>query len=129
MSSDANAACGCPSDWNTAPKAATGLGQSSPNATDLAPDPAWKVYAFERDGIRYTQINDQNGTVRAAAGQIGNTFWVMPIGTDADRVAVPGDTLPTGQARILTQSGGVEVVLYQDGDRQRWLIRSPTASK
>lgn len=129
VSSDASAKCGCPSDWNGAPQAATGLGQSSPNAADLAPDPAWQVYAFERDGIRYTQVNDQNGTVRAAAGQIGGTFWVMPIGTDADRVAVPGDAVPAGQARVLTQSGEVEVVLYQDGSRQHWLIRAPAVSE
>lgn len=125
----ARAQCGCPSDGNGAPKAVTGLGQSHPNAVDMAPDPKWQVYEFERDGIRYTQVNDQNGTVRAAAGQIGDTFWVMPIGADADRVAVPGDVLPLGQSQILTRSDDVEVVLYQDGDRQRWLIRKPAASK
>lgn len=129
MSLEAAAKCGCPSDGNGAPQASTGLGQSSPDATDLALDPAWQVYAFERDGIRYTQINDQNGTVRAAVGQIGGTFWVMPIGTDADRVAVPGDATPTGQAHVLTRAGDVEVVMYQDGNRQHWLIRSPSVSE
>lgn len=129
FSSVAHAQCGCPSDGNGAPKAAIGLGQSHPNAADMAPDPKWQVYEFERDGIQYTQINDQNGVVRAATGQIGDTFWVMPIGADADRVAVPGDAVPFGRSQVLTRSDDVEVVLYQDGDRQRWLIRKPASSK
>jgi hypothetical protein len=128
-SSIVNAACGCPDDGHGAPKAASGLGQSSPQAVDLAPDPSWQVYEFERDGIRYTQVNDRNGIVRAAAGRISDTFWVMPIGVDADRVAVPGDAVPAGQPRVLVKLDEVEVVLYQDGSRQHWLIRLPATAK
>lgn len=125
--SSAHALCGCPSDGNGAPKAATGLGQSFPLAQDLAPDPAWQVYVFERDGLRYTQVNDATGNVRAAVGQIGQTLWVMPIGSDADRVSVPGDALPAGQSRVLVDSSEAEVILYQDGTRQGWLIRAPSS--
>lgn len=121
----ASAQCGCPSDGHGAPKAATGLGQEFPQAPDLAADAAWQVYEFERDGIRYVQVNDRNGAVRAAAGRIGNTFWAMPIGSDADRVAVQGDAAPTGAPQVLFRSSDVEVVLYRDGSHQRWLIRSP----
>lgn len=121
---DAMAKCGCPSDGNSAP-AAMGLGESFPQADDLAVDPAWQIYEFERDGIRYTQINDSAGNVRAATGRIGETLWVMPIGRDADRVALPGDSMPVGQPRVLYRSVEVEVVLYQDGSQQRWLIRAP----
>lgn len=121
----ANAICGCPDDGIGAPKAATGLGQEFPQAPDLAADAAWQVYEFERDGIRYVQVNDQSGVVRAAAGRIGETFWAMPIGSDADRVAVQGDAAPAGTPQVLFRSSDVEVVLYRDGTRQRWLIRAP----
>lgn len=124
-----NAACGCPSDGNSAPKAATGLGQEFPSAVDLAADSAWQVYEFERDGVRYTQVNDQYGNVRVATGRIGGTFWVMPIGTDVERVSVPGDTIPTGQKKSLYRSNDVEVILYQDGTQQKWLIRSPAVTE
>ena len=42
----------CPSDGQTSPKAATGLGDANPPSADLAVDPLWEVYEFERDGIR-----------------------------------------------------------------------------
>lgn len=115
--------CGCPDDGRDAPLASRGLGESFPAAVDLAADTAWQVYEFERDGVRYVQVNDATGTVRAAAGRIGGTAWIMPIGTDADRVAVPGDAVPTGTPRVLYRGSDVEVVLYQDGSQTRWMIR------
>lgn len=114
----------CPSDGQTSPKAATGLGDANPPSADLAVDPLWEVYEFERDGIRYVQINDAGGSVRAAVGRIANTFWVMPIGTDADRVAVPGKTMPSGIPKVIYRGRDIEVVLYEDGTRSRWLIRT-----
>lgn len=117
----------CPSDGHTAPKAATGLGDAHPPSTDLASDPKWQVYEFERDGVRYVQINDANGVVRAAAGRIAGTFWVMPIGNDADRVSLPDDALPAGHARVLYRGRDVEVVLVEDEARPRWVIRTPSA--
>lgn len=118
-----SAKCSCPDDGRDSPAASRGLGESFPDAVDLAADPAWQVYEFERDGIRYVQINDSNGTVRAAAGRIGGTAWVMPIGTDADRVALPGDAMPVGIPRVLYRGAEVEVVLYQEGAQSRWLVR------
>ena len=123
----AYAKCGCPSDGAGAPAAASGLGQEFPVAPDLAADSAWQVYEFERDGIRYTQVNDQYGNVRAAVGRIGTTFWTMPIGSDADRVRVQGDAVPVGVPNVLFRSNDVEVVLYQDGALQRWAVRSPSS--
>ena len=119
----AKAKCGCPADGHWNPAASSGLGESSPDAVDLAADQAWQVYEFQRDGVRYVQVNDSAGTVRAAAGRIGGTAWVMPIGADADRVAVPGDTMPTGVPSVLYRGPDVEVVRYQDGSVTRWLIR------
>jgi hypothetical protein len=122
----ASAQCGCPSDKNGSPKAPFGLGQSFPAAPDMAPHPAWQVYEFERDGVRYLQVNDRSGTVRAAVGQIDGTFWVLPIGTDADRVAVPGDALPAGQpTTTIYRSETLQIIRYVSGRQDRWLFRVP----
>jgi hypothetical protein len=117
----------CPSDGHTAPKAATGLGDAYPPSVDLASDPQWQVYEFERDGVRYVQINDANGRVRAAAGRIAETFWVMPIGNDADRVPLADDVLPAARARVLYRGRDVEVMLLEGEARPRWVIRTPSA--
>lgn len=114
----------CPSDDKGAPTASSGLGESAPTAPDLSADVAWQVYEFERDGVRYTQINDSTGAVRAAVGRIGETTWVLPIGLDADRVLLPGDALPAGYARVLLRSKEVEVVLIENGTAQYWLVRA-----
>ena len=114
----------CPSDGNTTPKAALGLGETLPPAPDPAADPAWGVYEFERGGIRYTQINDSSGGVRAAVGRIGDVQWVLPIGRDADRVLLPGDALPPGSARVLLRSKEVEVMLIESGTTQYWWVRA-----
>lgn len=123
------AKCGCPDDGNWNPAASRGLGESFPTAVDLAADSSWQVYEFQRDGVRYVQVNDSAGVVRAAAGRIGGTTWVMPIGADADRVAVPGDTMPAGIPSVLYRGPDVEVVRYQDGSVTRWLIRPVGAAE
>ncbi len=120
----ASAQCGCPSDKNGTPKAPFGLGLPFPAAPDMAPNPAWQVYEFERDGIRYLQVNDRYGIVRVAVGHIDGTFWVLPIGTDADRVAVAGDAVPAGTPTTLYRSGELQVVLYKNGNEDRWLVRT-----
>lgn len=61
----------------------TGLGQAWPNATDVSVSPHYHVYVFVRDGIRYVQINDLNGTVRAAVAMADNVVLVLPVGVDA----------------------------------------------
>ena len=67
----------------------TGLGQSWPNATDVSASPHWHVYVFERNGIRYVQINDLGGKVRAAFAASNGNFLVLPVGADAAHVATP----------------------------------------
>lgn len=123
MSPQVLAQC-CPGGGD-APKAASGLGQSVPPATDLAVDPEWQVYEFERGGIRYMQINDGSGKVRAAVGRIDDLFWVMPIGGDADRVSV--DALPalSGQRKVLYRTKEVEVVLHRTATGDYWEVRQP----
>lgn len=68
--------------------AATGLGQSWPNATDVSLSPQYHVYVFVRDGLRYIQVNDLNGTVRAAVAVDDNVVLVLPIGVDTPYVSV-----------------------------------------
>jgi len=126
MSPQVFAQC-CPTGGG-APKAASGLGQSAPVATDLAVDPEWQVYEFERGGIRYTQINDSTGRVRAAVGRIDDVFWVMPIGGDADRVSL--DALPAlvGERKVLYRTNDVEVVLHRTATGDYWEVRQPDAA-
>jgi hypothetical protein len=119
----------CPGDGNGAPRAASGMGESFPQAVDLASDPAWQVYEFSRDGIRYLQINDRSGVVRAAVGRIGETFWVMPIGIDADRVSVSGVATQAGAYRSLYKREDIEIELLESANGTYWLIRSPAQAQ
>ena len=127
-SSFANAQCGCPSGGGDAPKATSGLGQAKPNAVDLASDPAWQVYEFERDGIRYLQIDDSANTTRAAIGQIDTTAWVLPIGRDADRVSIQAGVQSPATGRIVYRDEKVEVVYYRQSNQDRWIVRPAGSS-
>lgn len=69
----------------------TGLGQSWPNAADVSRSPHFHVYVFERMGVRYVQVNDLNGNVRAAFGNAGGDIFGLPIGLDANRLATPSE--------------------------------------
>lgn len=123
----ANAKCGCPSDGRDKPSAVTGLGESLPKTSDLSSDPQWQVYEFERDGIRYLQINDGANTARAAIGQIGATAWVLPIGRDADHVAIQAGASAAVAGRVVYRDETVEVIYYRQLRQDRWIIR-PTES-
>jgi hypothetical protein len=61
----------------------TGLGQSWPNTTDVSASPHYHVYLFARDGIRYIQVNDSGGKVRAVFATANQVIFVVPIGADA----------------------------------------------
>ena len=113
----------CPDDGKGSPKAAArGLGQAFPVAINLAQDASWAVYEFERDGVRYARVNDSLGVVRAAVGRIGPTMWVLPVGGDADRVAVSGDTVPSGTAQVIYRSSEIEVVKFSGTNGDAWQI-------
>ena len=111
------------------PKATSGLGEAIPDAVDLANDPAWQVYEFERDGIRYLQINDATNGTRVAIGQIGATVWVLPIGHDADRVLIRNDAQAPVTGRIVYRDDTVEIVYYRQSNQDRWAIRPIDSSQ
>jgi hypothetical protein len=111
----------CPSGGNGI-ASTSGLGESAPAAVDVSADPSWSVYEFTRSGVNYTQINDAGGGVRAAVGNIGSTAWVLPLGTNADRVLLPGDALPAGNRRTIFKSAKIEVVLIETTVGPYWLI-------
>jgi hypothetical protein len=125
----ANAKCGCPSDGRDKPSAVTGLGESLPKAADLSSDPEWQVYEFQRDGIRYLQINDGANTARAAIGQIGATAWVLPIGRDVDRVAIQAGVPAAVAGRVVYRDDAVEVVHYRQSNQDRWIVRPTESSR
>lgn len=108
----------CPSGGNTGPKAASGLGEEYPASADVASDPNWAVYNFERDGIQYLQVNDASGAVRAAVGRIDGLVWVLPLGSDADRVNA--STAATGT--LIYSGEGIEVRRAQTAAGDAWSI-------
>jgi hypothetical protein len=75
----------------------TGLGQSWPNAADVSTSPHYHVYVFHKDGIRYFQVNDLNGNVRAAVAVANGVVLTLPIGLDAGDVT-HSPTSPTSNA-------------------------------
>ncbi|HKT30541.1 hypothetical protein [Dyella sp.] len=84
----------------------TGLGQAWPNAADVSVSPHYHVYVFTRDGIRYVQINDLNGTVRAAVAMADNVVLVLPVGVDAAYV--------TTQRGTASGNAGLTETIYSD---------------
>ncbi len=97
---------------------ATGLGESAPTSLNLSLDPAWRIYEFKRDGVSYLQINDLTGTVRAAVGNISGTLWVLPMGADVSRVALPvkGND-PRGTLVYQTSAFIVRVIPGRQGNK------------
>ena len=72
----------------------TGLGQSWPNTTDVSTSPRYHVYVFQKQGVRYVQVNDAAGTVRGAiAYTSANSILDLPIGVDAGRWIMPTDVV------------------------------------
>jgi hypothetical protein len=90
----------------------TGLGQSWPNAADVSVSSHYHVYVFARDGIRYIQVNDSNGTVRGAVAVADQVVLVLPVGVDAASVAT---STPPTQAQVSNVSGET---VYRDASVQ-----------
>jgi len=106
--------------------AVTGLGQAWPNAADVSASPHFHVYAFQKQGVRYLQINDTNGTVRGAIALIGDEALDLPVGvdaahwvvTDADATSAPGETVYHDNTMTVRAAplpgGGVQLMALSD---------------
>lgn len=91
---------GCGAALATTP-AATGLGQSWPNAPDLSVSPRFHAYSFFKSGVHYVQVNDINGTVRGAIGYVDGQVLELPIGVDAVRWTIANDgPRPAGREAV-----------------------------
>ena len=88
----------------------TGLGQSWPNTNDVSASPHYHVYLFARDGIRYVQVNDSSGKVRAAFATANQVIFVLPIGTDAQGA---GTSHQTAAQTTMANTSSTELV-YSD---------------
>lgn len=87
-----------------------GLGQSWPNATDVSANPHWHVYVFTKDGVRYVQVNDNNGGVRSAIATAAGQVLVLPIGRDAQNVTTTDPTTAaTDSSETVYDDGSVQI--------------------
>jgi hypothetical protein len=93
--------------------AQTGLGQAWPNATDVSASPNYHVYVFQRGSIKYIQVNDGNGTVRAAIARTPTSLLGTPVGVDATNVATEDEPLaaPASTATETVYNDGAVQVL------------------
>ena len=95
--------------------ATSGLGQAWPNAPDVSASPRWHVYVFERDGVRFVQVNDANGRVLGAFATAGGQFLVLPMGTGANlSIAAAGSTPTAGE--VVYTDGTVQVTATATSD-------------
>jgi hypothetical protein len=88
---------------------ATGLGQSWPNATDVSVSPHYHVYVFVRDGIRYIQVNDLNGTVRGAVAMADRVVLVLPVGVDAPYVTTQRAQVPVTNGETVYRDSSTRI--------------------
>ena len=92
----------------------TGLGQAWPNAPDVSTSPRWHAYVFEKDGIRYIQINDLAGHVHGAFATANGQYLALPIGSDAVTATA---TAPATATNAVAADTSAETV-YDDGSTQ-----------
>ncbi|WP_266159378.1 hypothetical protein [Dyella silvatica] len=113
----------CGTAWAQQPATvSTGLGQAWPNAPDVSSSPRWHVYVFNRDGVRYIQVNDLNGKVRGAFAVAGGQYLSLPIGSDAQYVSTPQQRLTapasSAPAETVYNDGAVNVTLTPQANGQ-----------
>ena len=87
----------------------SGLGQAWPNATDVSANPHWHVYVFQKDGIRYVQVNDLNGGVHGAIATAGGQVLVLPIGRDSQNVTTATSTTTSSSSETVYSDSQVTI--------------------
>ncbi|WP_266158368.1 hypothetical protein [Dyella silvatica] len=79
---------------------------------------------FERDGVRYIQVNDLNGAVRGAFAVAGGQFLTLPIGSDAPLVSTPQQPRraaaapSTAPSQTIYQDNAVKVMATPQGQNR-----------
>lgn len=101
---------------------ATGLGQAWPNASDVSTSSHFHVYRFERDGIAYIQINDLQGNVRAAIATTAGVTFALPIGVDAQNVAVTTGRSPEDLTQAVYQDDSLTVSAVPQSDGSMGIV-------
>lgn len=122
----------CPSGGNGVQMAQAGLGEAQPAAVNLSADPAWSVYAFERDGVAYYQVNDLAGQVVLIIANIDSTFWTLPAGKAPVRTSLPSRQLPLPQnsrRRTVFQGPDFSLVVHGEGRDAIWSVESASGGK
>jgi hypothetical protein len=106
---------GCTASWAAEPVQSNDLGKAWPNAPDVSRSPHWHVYVFQRNGVRYVQVNDLNGNVRGAFGTANGTYLVLPIGSDSSRVLTPTQgSVPANVGETVYQDSQVTLSVATD---------------
>jgi hypothetical protein len=103
----------------------TGLGQSWPNAPDVSASPHYHAYRFEKQGVRYVQINDVNGTVRGAVAYIGGEVLYLPIGSDASHWVTATDPATPAPGETVYQDESMTVHAAPQSDGTVRLLLAP----
>ncbi|MBB6248159.1 hypothetical protein [Rhodanobacter sp. A1T4] len=113
----------------------SGLGQSWPQAKNVSAAPGWRVYVFVQDEVKYIQVNDLVGTVRATVATANGYFLVLPLGADAQRVSTPARPLAaalnsTAPAIMVYQDNAVQLTArYQSDGSTVWTATAKTSPK
>nr|WP_205746497.1 hypothetical protein [Dyella soli] len=81
----------------------------------MSANPHWHAYVFVLSGVKYIQVNDQNGNVLGAIGTSNGQFITLPIGAFAQLV-----TTPQQPAAVTTsaQAAAAPATVYQDDSVQ-----------
>jgi len=103
-----------------------GLGQAWPNAQDVSRSPQFHVYVFSRDGVRYIQVNDLSGNVRAAFATANGQFLVLPAGVDASHATTTQALPATSTSESVYNDGVVQVVVRSSDKGLVWTAASAT---
>lgn len=111
------------------PSPVTGLGQSWPDTPDVSISPVFHVYRFDKQGVRYVQINDGNGTVRGAVAYIDGQTLELPIGVDASRWRVVEAASPDPSDVTVYRDDGMTIRATPQPDGTMPLTLLPTDCK
>jgi hypothetical protein len=91
----------------------TGLGQAFPQAPNQSLNPNWRVYVFQRDGLRFIQVNDVYGHVLGAFVTSQGQWLALPIGSDATSV-ISSNARNTSASGSLNTSGNHDACNPED---------------